>query len=116
VIEKHFTLDRAMEGPDHKASLIPVELDAMVQGIRIVEASLGSGIKKPSPAEIENAALVRRSLAAACDIPAGVEVTLEMVAIKRPGDGLPPAMLQHILRRKTRMAIPAGSLLKMEMF
>jgi sialic acid synthase SpsE len=115
VIEKHFTLDRAMQGPDHQASLSPEELSAMVRGIRIVEASLGNGIKKPGPVEMENAALVRRSLVAACDIPAGVEVTLDMVAIKRPGGGLPPAMLQYVIGRKTRIAISAGSQLTLEM-
>ncbi|MHC1783133.1 MAG: N-acetylneuraminate synthase [Anaerolineaceae bacterium] len=116
VIEKHFTLDRTMEGPDHKASLNPVELAALVRGIRIIEASLGSGVKKPSVIENETAMLVRRSLIAACDIPVGLEITLEMVAIKRPGSGLPPAMLQYVLGRKTRQAIPAGSLLALDMF
>jgi N,N'-diacetyllegionaminate synthase len=116
VIEKHFTLDHAMEGPDHKASLNPVELTAMVRGIRIVEASLGSGVKKTSAVENETATLVRRSLVAACDIPAGVEVSMEMVAIKRPGSGLPPAMLEYVLGRKTRQAIPMGSLLALDMF
>ncbi len=115
VIEKHFTLDRAMQGPDHKASLNPAELNAMVRGIRIVKASLGDGIKKPGAVELENAALVRRSLVAACDIPAGAVVSPEMVAIKRPGGGLPPAMLKYVLGRKARKAISAGSQLTLDM-
>jgi N-acetylneuraminate synthase len=116
VIEKHFTLDRAMEGPDHKASLIPEELAAMVRGIHIVEASLGNGIKKPSVTEVANAAVVRRSLVAARDIPSGAELTLEMVIIKRPGTGLSPAMLPTILGRKTTRAIKAGDLLSFDLF
>lgn len=116
IIEKHFTLDRAMEGPDHRASLEPHELKSMVAGIRMVEAALGSGVKTPSSIEQETAALVRRSLVAARDIPAGAELTMDMVAIKRPGGGLPPAMLSSLLGRKTRHAITAGSLLTFDMF
>jgi N,N'-diacetyllegionaminate synthase len=116
ILEKHFTLDRAMEGPDHKASLEPHELFAMVKGIHVVESALGNGVKKPSTVELVTAAVVRRSLIAARDIPAGTELSLEMVAIKRPGDGLPPAMLSHILGKKTSRAIPSGAKLTLDMF
>lgn len=116
VVEKHFTLDRAMEGPDHKASLNAVELESMVRGIHIVEASLGDGVKNPSAAEVDNATFVRKSLIAARDIDSGMVITLDMVAIKRPGGGLPPAMLPVILGRKTRVPVRAGDLFSFDQF
>jgi N,N'-diacetyllegionaminate synthase len=116
VIEKHFTLDRNMAGPDHHASLNPDELTAMVRGIRVVEAALGSAVKMPSVTEKETAAVVRRSLIAARDIPIGTELTLEMIVIKRPGSGLPPAMLSHLLGRRAKQEITAGTLLAFDMF
>lgn len=90
LIEKHFTLDKAMEGPDHKASLDPQELKAMVQGIRGVELALGDGIKGPRPSEIKNKAAVRKSIVAARDICAGQIISAEDIAIKRPGTGDSP--------------------------
>ena len=115
VIEKHFTLDRNMPGPDHQASLEPEELVALVRGIRTVERSLGDGRKKPALAEAEAAAASRRSLVATRDIPAGVLLTEELIGVRRPGTGLPPAMRSYLLGRRTRMVIPAGALFELEM-
>jgi N,N'-diacetyllegionaminate synthase len=90
VIEKHFTLDRALPGPDHKASLEPAELAAMIRKLRETAAMLGDGEKKPAPGEKETAALVRRSWHAVRDIPAGTLLTTNDLVLKRPADGLPP--------------------------
>lgn len=90
IIEKHFTLDKMMDGPDHKASLEPEELKAMVQGIRAVELTLGDGIKGPRPSEIKNKAVARKSLVAARDIAVGSIIEQADIAIKRPGNGASP--------------------------
>jgi len=115
VIEKHFTLDRNLPGPDHRASLEPVELAAMVRGIRIVEASLGHGRKEPAPSEADTAAVARKSLVAAQDIPAGTTLTEEMMVAKRPGTGLPPSMRDSFVGRQARRDIRSGTLLSGEM-
>jgi N-acetylneuraminate synthase len=88
IIEKHFTLDKTLPGPDHAASLDPAELSAMVRSIRQVEQALGNGIKCPTSAEKRNLAIVRRSLTAARRIAAGEELTAENLTTKRPGDGV----------------------------
>lgn len=90
VIEKHFTVDRELPGPDHRASLTPTELRAMVEGIRNVERALGAGVKVPSPREQENAAIARRSLVARCPIGRGESFTEENLTTKRPGGGVSP--------------------------
>lgn len=90
IIEKHFTLDRNMEGPDHKASLEPDELKAMVSAIRNVEASLGSGEKKPAASERKNMAIARKSIVANCKIKKGDVFTEDNITVKRPGDGISP--------------------------
>jgi len=90
VIEKHFTLDRNLPGPDHKASLEPGELRAMIRAIRDVEAALGDGIKRPSAAELKNRAVVRKSLVAARPIAAGELYSEENLTCKRPGTGVSP--------------------------
>lgn len=115
VIEKHITLDRSMPGPDHNASLEPDELAALVKGIRIVEAALGDGRKEPAASEANTAAVARKSLVAAKDVPAGTTLTEELIAIKRPGTGLPPAMRGQLVGRTMRVSIPAGTLLTLEM-
>lgn len=115
VIEKHFTLDCMLPGPDHRASLEPNGLAALVRGIRIVEAALGHGRKEPAASEANTAAITRKSLVAARDIPAGTTLTAELIAIKRPGAGLPPAMRPYLIGRTVRMTIPAGALLTLEM-
>jgi N-acetylneuraminate synthase/N,N'-diacetyllegionaminate synthase len=116
VIEKHFTLDRNLPGPDHRASLEPDELTRFVSGIRTVESSLGSGEKVPTAREIETAKVARRSIVATQTIPAGTIVERNMIAAKRPGTGLPPARLNSIVGRKTRIEIPVGTLLTLDMF
>lgn len=90
VIEKHFTLDRGMEGPDHAASLEPGELDFMVKSIRVVESALGSPLKGPSSDEIPNRLIARRSVVASRPIARGEIITLEALTAKRPADALSP--------------------------
>jgi N,N'-diacetyllegionaminate synthase len=90
VIEKHFTLDRNMEGPDHKASLEPNELKTMVTSIRNIESALGDGIKQPAESEKKNMAVARKSIIAKKDIKAGEFLTEENLTVKRPGDGISP--------------------------
>lgn len=90
IIEKHFTLDRNLPGPDHKASLEPHELIEMVKSIREVEAALGGAIKQPSESELKNRPIARKSLVAARDLKKGEIFTTENLAIKRPGDGISP--------------------------
>lgn len=97
VIEKHFTLDRNMEGPDHKASLEPQELKAMVQAIRHVTQALGDGIKKPSKSETKNIAIARKSIVAARKIKAGEIFSEDNITIKRPGNGINPMRWDEIL-------------------
>jgi len=100
VIEKHFTLDRNMEGPDHKASLEPDELKAMVTAIRNIEKALGDGIKRASPSEIKNIAVARKSIVAARSINAGEIFTADNLAIKRPGNGINPMRWDEILGKE----------------
>jgi N,N'-diacetyllegionaminate synthase len=90
VIEKHFTLDRTMEGPDHKASLEPEELKAMVVGIRKISQALGNGIKKPSKSEMKNMQVARKSIVASRIIKAGEIFSEDNITIKRPGNGISP--------------------------
>lgn len=97
VIEKHFTLDRNMEGPDHKASLEPDELVAMVKAIRKVELAMGNGIKHPAPSEVKNIAVARKSIVAARDIKAGEVLTEENITTKRPGNGISPMRWNEII-------------------
>ena len=96
-IEKHFTLDCTMEGPDHKASLEPNELKAMVKAIRNIELALGSSIKKPSKSEIPNMQIARKSIVAKIDIKKGDKLSEENITIKRPGDGINPMRWDEIV-------------------
>ncbi len=100
VIEKHFTLDRNMEGPDHKASLEPNELQAMVQSIRNIELALGNGKKEPSESEKKNIGIVRKSVVAKCDIKAGDVFTEDNLTTKRPGTGISPMRWNEIINQK----------------
>jgi N,N'-diacetyllegionaminate synthase len=115
VIEKHFTLDRSLPGPDHQASSEPGELARLVAGIRTVESALGDGRKRAVAAEADTAAVARRSLVAAIDIPAGSMLTPDVIALRRPGTGLPPSLQRFLIGRKATAAIPAGTLLRLEM-
>ena len=96
-IEKHFTLDCTMEGPDHKASLEPNELKAMVKAIRNIELALGSSVKKPSKSEIPNMQIARKSIVAKMDIKKGEILSEEKIAIKRPGNGINPMRWDEIV-------------------
>lgn len=97
VIEKHFTLDRNMEGPDHKASLEPNELKAMVKAIRHVEQAIGDGHKKVSESERKNIAIARKSIVAACPIKKGERLTEQNLTVKRPGTGLSPMRWEEVI-------------------
>ena len=97
VVEKHFTLDKQMEGPDHRASLNPTELAAMVSSIRQIEKALGDGIKKPQKSEIKNINVARKSLVAISEIKIGDVYTEQNMAIKRPGGGLSPYLYWDVL-------------------
>jgi N-acetylneuraminate synthase/N,N'-diacetyllegionaminate synthase len=90
-VEKHLTLDRALPGPDHAASLTPDELARAVADIRLVESALGDGIKRAMPSELSTRAVARKSVVAARDLPVGHRLALADLAIKRPGGGIPPA-------------------------
>lgn len=91
VIEKHFTLDKALEGPDHIASLNPNELKAMIDGIREIEQAMGNGIKQPTPVELQNRIAARKSLVAKKSIQAGELFTVNNLTVKRPGAGVEPS-------------------------
>jgi N-acetylneuraminate synthase/N,N'-diacetyllegionaminate synthase len=112
VIEKHFTLDRSLPGPDHKASLEPDELREMVKSIRDVGKALGDGIKRPTINEEEIKKVARRSIVAKADIPEGTIITENMLDIKRPGTGIPPSKLNKVLRKKTIKNIKKDEILK----
>ena len=96
-IEKHFTLDCTMEGPDHKASLEPDELKAMVKAIRNIELALGSSIKKPSKSEMPNMQIARKSIVAKIEIKKGDRLSEENITIKRPGNGINPMRWDEIV-------------------
>ncbi len=100
VIEKHFTLDKNLPGPDHRASLDPAELKQMVQSIRHIEQALGSGRKEPSPSELPNLSVARKSIVAVRDIQKGELLTELNITCKRPGDGISPMEWDRILDTK----------------
>jgi N,N'-diacetyllegionaminate synthase len=97
IIEKHFTLDKSMEGPDHRASLNPKELKEMVEAIRFTELALGSGIKKPTNTEIKNKIVARKSIVAATSITAGEYFTEKNLCTKRPGYGITPMLIDNFI-------------------
>jgi N-acetylneuraminate synthase len=99
VIEKHFTLDRSMTGPDHRASIEPGELKHLVTAIRDVERALGSGVKAPVAGELSTRAVARRSLVAGASIHAGDRFTAENLKVKRPGTGVAPILYWEYLGR-----------------
>lgn len=115
IVEKHFTLDRTLPGPDHRASLEPRELAVLVRGVRTIESALGDGRKVPAAEELNTAAVARRSLVAVRDLAAGTILTEENIAIRRPGTGLPPSTLPNVLGRRLRQDVVAGALLSLEM-
>jgi N,N'-diacetyllegionaminate synthase len=112
MIEKHFTLDRSLPGPDHAASLEPGELKAMVTAIRNVEAALGTGIKAPAPCEIPNISVARKSLVAARSLPAGHKLQEQDLNIKRPGNGLAPKLMPALVGRTLRVAVERDAIIR----
>jgi N,N'-diacetyllegionaminate synthase len=100
MIEKHFTLEKNLPGPDHQSSLEPHELKAMVQAIRNIEMALGSGIKRPSASEIKNIPIVRKSIVAARNIYKGEVLTEGNVTVKRPGIGISPMQWDRVIGKK----------------
>ncbi len=97
VIEKHFTLDKALDGPDHIASLEPKELKAMVTAIRNIELALGNGVKAPSNSEQKNIAIARKSIIAAKNIKKGEILTVDNLIVKRPGSGISPMKWHEVI-------------------
>ncbi len=114
LIEKHFTLDKAMPGPDHRCSADPAELEALVRGIRRVEAALGDGRKRPCAAERQNAAAFRKSIVAAQPIRAGTRIEGEMLSLKRPADGLPAELTDLVVGRVARRQLAEDEPLRLE--
>lgn len=108
VIEKHFTLDRLRPGPDHRASLEPDELKRLIADIRSVESALGDGRKRPRGSEADNGNAGRKSLVAARDLAAGAQISYSDLTAKRPGTGVSPALVDLIVGRKLRAAVPQG--------
>ena len=113
VIEKHFTLDRTMEGPDHKASLEPNELAAMVSAIRHIEAALGDGNKTPSPSEKKNIAIARKSIVAKRHIKAGELLTADNITVKRPGSGISPMRWPEVLGTRAKRDFDEDELIEL---
>jgi N,N'-diacetyllegionaminate synthase len=97
VIEKHFTIDRSLPGPDHKASLEPIELGAMVEAIRNIEVALGSDVKEPTNSEIKNIRVARKSILAGRKIEIGEILSASNLVVKRPGDGVSPMRWDHLI-------------------
>lgn len=116
VIEKHFTLDKSMEGPDHRASIEPDELVTMVGAIRNVEKSFGDGFKKPGEQEKETKKVIRKSIVAARDIKTGEIIDENSLAIKRPGTGIPPEFIDKIISRKALTNISKDAMLNWSNF
>ena len=111
IIEKHFTLDKTMEGPDHRASLDPAELRAMVSAIRNIEKAVGSPEKRVSPSERANIEVARKSIVAARDIAAGEIFTEENITVKRPGNGLSPMLWDDVIGQRAARDFEYDSLI-----
>jgi N,N'-diacetyllegionaminate synthase len=111
LIEKHFTLDRTLPGPDHRASLEPNELKDMIIAIREVERALGNGIKKPTEDEKRIQKVVRRSVVAKVEIPKGIVITEDMLDLKRPAVGIEPKYLNRIIGKKAKKNIKPDELI-----
>lgn len=108
IIEKHFTLDNKLEGPDHVASLEPAELEQMVDSIRRIENAIGDGEKIPQPSELKNKAVARKSLVAAIDIGMGARFSAKNIVIKRPGGGMSPMRYWEMLEKTATKDFKAG--------
>lgn len=106
IIEKHFTLDRTMEGPDHKASLEPSELKQMVCSIRNIEIAMGNGEKKPQLSELKNLTVARKSIHQNREVLAGEVLSADMLVMLRPGDGIPPMDMDKVIGRRLKHDLP----------
>lgn len=113
VIEKHFTLDRTLPGPDHIASLEPEEMKEMVNSIRNIEFAMGTGIKKVTESEQKNIAIARKSIVAACDIKQGEVFTAKNLLTKRPGNGVSPMLWDNIIGTKAKRDFIADELIEL---
>ena len=109
LIEKHFTLDCAMSGPDHRASLEPDELKGMVQAIRNVEQAMGNGVKAPADSEENTRQIARRSIYLRCDVAAGSQIREEDLIALRPSGGLTPDLIDSVVGRQLSRSLPAGA-------
>ncbi len=114
IIEKHFTLDKEMEGPDHKLSCDPKDLSELVQGIRSMEKTMGVGAKIPVESE-ETRRAMRRSITAANNIPKGIGISREMLAVKRPGTGISPESINKLIDRTARVDISEDETISWDM-
>lgn len=112
IIEKHFTLDKNLPGPDHKASLDPEELKNLIKNIRKVENSIGNGIKNPAKSEMKNRKLVRRSLFSKCEIKKGVVIEENFFEALRPGNGISPMEIKKLTGKKTKRLLKIGDIIK----
>jgi Sialic acid synthase len=113
-VEKHLTLDRKMEGPDHRASLEPQEMAELVKGVRIANLVLGSPGKRPALCEAVNLPLIRKSLVANTDLKRGTSLSLAMIGIKRPAGGIEPGDLYKIIGRTLKNSLEADALIQWE--
>lgn len=113
IVEKHFTLDKNMEGPDHKASLEPWELAQMVSTIRNVEKALGDGRKKPSKSEEKNKPIARKSIVAQRSIQKGELLTEENLTVKRPGEGISPMLWEQVIGSKAIRDFKADEMIEL---
>jgi N-acetylneuraminate synthase/N,N'-diacetyllegionaminate synthase len=111
IIEKHFTIDKNLPGPDQKLSLNPAEFRQMVDGIRSIETALGDGVKMPTKSEHELSLVARRSIVAKQRIEEGEEISMDMVSIVRPGTGLPPKLIDIVVGRRARREIEPDQVL-----
>ena len=111
VVEKHFTLDKDLPGPDHWFSADPKELTQLVQAIKYTEKALGKYVIKPTPKEMEMRKIVRRSIVAAKDIKKEETITKKVLSVKRPGTGLPPKFIKYILKKKAKVNIEKDGLI-----
>jgi sialic acid synthase SpsE len=111
MIEKHFTADRNLPGPDHKASLEPKQLRELVEAIRNIEAAMGTGVKEPTAEEVKIRAIARKSLVSIADIPKGTTISKDMIDIKRPGDGIAPKHYDEVVGKKAAVDIVEDTVL-----
>ena len=112
IIEKHFTLDRRLAGPDHKASLEPNQLSEMIKAIRGIELALGDGIKRPTNSEIKNIPIARKSIVAIKNIRKGDKFSPKNIGVKRPGTGISPHRWNEILGRVSRQDFEIDDLIE----